>query len=318
MKKDNLNYLMVGIFTLSMLILLIVVLYRLTGRNADADLYYAHYTDITGIKVGTAVSYGGYQIGQVDQIDAMRKEGKTQFRLTLALQSGWKIPGDSVARIVSPGMLSDKQVDIQEGDSKEYLKPGAEIKGKGEASIMSVLNSVAYEIQELSDESVKPFIKNLNQHMNTIGADLGTKIPEITAAVKQLLKSMDASAVSIQELLSNDNRGHVESTLKNIDNFSARMLALSSEFDGIRGDLDKLLNNSNSLVQENRTDLRQSVLELRQSLEAISKSINSIVYNLDATSRNMNEFSRQVRENPGLLLGGSPQQDKETARSAGQ
>jgi len=37
----------------------------------------------------------------------------------------------------------------------------------------------------------------------------------------------------------------------------------------------------------------------------VSRNIDSITYNLEGTSRNMSEFSREIRENPGLLLGGN-------------
>jgi phospholipid/cholesterol/gamma-HCH transport system substrate-binding protein len=36
--------------------------------------------------------------------------------------------------------------------------------------------------------------------------------------------------------------------------------------------------------------------------------------NLDGASRNMNEFSRLIRQNPGLLLGGSPREETARAR----
>jgi phospholipid/cholesterol/gamma-HCH transport system substrate-binding protein len=36
--------------------------------------------------------------------------------------------------------------------------------------------------------------------------------------------------------------------------------------------------------------------------------------NLDGASRNMSEFSRLIRQNPGLLLGGSPREETSPAR----
>ncbi len=41
----------------------------------------------------------------------------------------------------------------------------------------------------------------------------------------------------------------------------------------------------------------------------------SIVHNLEGTTRNMNEFSRLIRQNPGLLLDGTPRQAVSPARA---
>ena len=49
----------------------------------------------------------------------------------------------------------------------------------------------------------------------------------------------------------------------------------------------------------------QSLKDLRYTLQAVSRNIDSITYNVEGTARNMNEFSQQIRQNPGVLLGGS-------------
>jgi phospholipid/cholesterol/gamma-HCH transport system substrate-binding protein len=314
MKQDHINYLVVGIFTLSMLAALLVVLYRLTGREADAETYITYYRNITGLDIGSTVTYGGYQVGQVDGIHPEQTNGKTRYKLELAIKSGWKIPDNSVARIVSPGMLADNLIDIKEGNSTKYLAPGQEIKGQEEASIMSVLNSVAYEIKDISDNSIKPLMDNLNRHVGDIGSELGKKLPEITKNVDRLLGLLGDSAGQLKEMLGDENKTHVNNIVKNADEFSSRLLTLSHDFNDTRDMIEDLLKKSSDTVVENRKDLRDSVTALRTSLLTISQNINTIIYNLETTSRNMNEFSRQVRENPGLLLGGSPQQDKAQTR----
>jgi len=78
MKKERLNYILVGIFTLSMIVLLIGVLYRLTGQNNEIDYYKSTYANITGIKISSEVSYGGYRIGFVEAISPIRKSGSEE------------------------------------------------------------------------------------------------------------------------------------------------------------------------------------------------------------------------------------------------
>ena len=58
-----------------------------------------------------------------------------------------------------------------------------------------------------------------------------------------------------------------------------------------------------------------AVGDLRYTLATISRTIDGITNNLEASSRNFAEFSRLIRQNPGLLIGGSPQEDEALANT---
>jgi len=310
MKKQKSNYLLVGMFTLSVLLFLMLVLFRITGNQDDTDEYFANYENIAGIKIGTVVSYGGYRIGQVNEISPIRKEGKTHFKLTLYIKEGWKIPQGSIARITSPGMLSDKQVDIEEGQQGGFHKPGDEIKGKEEANFMSILNSVAAEVEEVSEGSIKPFLAILQKHVDSIGGSLSKQLPELILSAQGVMQKMGSSMSALEAILSEDNAKNINASISNVKVFSSRLKDMSADFKQIRGQIKLFLNNSNHLVTDNKQDVRKAISDMRKVMEALAGSIDSIAYNLESASNNMNEFTRQIRENPGLLLGGSPQNDQ--------
>lgn len=310
MKRNNINYLTVGLFVLSMLVLLMVVLYRLTGADANADVYYAYYDNITGINGGSMVTYGGYQLGYVKKIVPIQENMKTRYKVSIAVQSGWKIPDDSVARILTPGLLSDNHIDINEGESKKILSPGDEITGQEEVSIMTAMNTLALELEGISDRSIEPLIDNINGYVNRIGSDLSERIPEMTANINELLAKLNNGATHLSAILNSKNSRYVDTILSNSSQFTGKFVELSERFDESAAELDKILENASMVVTDNQQDIRSSVFALRTSLEVVSSNIRSIVYNMEATSRNMNEFSRGIRENPGLLLGGKPPVDK--------
>lgn len=310
MKKENTNYLLVGGFSLAMFALLIVVMLRLTGQNSGADEYYSMYDNVTGIKVGSAVSYGGYRIGEVHAVEPVRRGGKTFFKLTLAIEKGWKVPENSLARIISPGVLSDKQVNIEEGNSNKFLKPGNEIKGRAEANIMSILNSVAAEVHDVSVESIKPFMNILRKHVDSIGGSLSQRLPELANSAQAVLENLNQRITAIKRILNDGNVEKVNRIIGNVETFSSGLKKMSGDFSKLSNELGDLLKNSSSIVSENRTDVKKAIIDMRKVMNAASRSISSIVYNLEGASRNMNEFSRQISENPGLLLGGASQSDK--------
>ncbi len=311
MKQENINYLVVGVFVLSMFILLLIVLLHISGKAGGTEPYYVLYTNISGIDKGTPVTYGGYHIGQVGEITPQHIDGNTHYRLELALKAGWKIPSDSVARIISPGLLSDDLIDITEGDSSTYLKPRDVIQGENAINMMASLNTLAYEIKELSDNSIEPLINNLNRYVLTIGSNLNTNIPAVTANMNRLLESLNSSANKLAQLLNEENQQHLSNVFQNADIISQHLATMAEGLNNARLQIDRILDNANSLVSDNSEDVRHSVVDLRNTLGIISENIGGIIYNLESTSRNINEFSRQIRNNPGVLISGSkPKQDE--------
>ncbi len=306
MKQENINYYAVGLFVLAMIALLLVVLYRITGNYTKTEPYYVEYPEITDVHVGTTVSYGGYQIGHVSAIVPLRKNGKTIYKLTLAIEAGWKIPRDSVARIVVPRLLSESNIDIIEGDSPDLLAPGDVMQGQEAVTATALLRELT--------ETLKPLIQNLNHRIDTIGGDLESNIPQISTNINQLLKRFNVSADRLSALLSDDNQRHLTRAFENADAISTNLKDASRDFSQVEKQLDALLRNSSKLLSENNPDIRRAILDLRTSMETVSQHIDSIVYNLETSSRNLNEFSRQIRDNPGVLIRGKSPQD-EAARS---
>ena len=61
-------------------------------------------------------------------------------------------------------------------------------------------------------------------------------------------------------------------------------------------------------------DLAVTMKESRYITESIARNIDAINQNMDGAARNLYEFSRQIRQNPGLLLGGTSPEDKGTVK----
>ncbi len=310
MKRDNVNYLLVGLFTLGMFALLLVALFRITGRDVSAETYYALFTQVPGIRNGTAVTYGGYRIGQVVGIRPLREENHTRYRITLALRADWQIPNDSTAYIVAPGLLSDKVVNIEEGRSTQMLEPGATLSGADPQDLFATMNRVALELEALSREGIRPLLSGLSKQAGQLADNAGATLGRVSVQVERLLATLNRSAEELNRLLSPDNRQRVTAVLTQGERITRDLAQLAGEFRGAGQQLERMLSESRSLVTENRADLRATVESLRDVLGTVAQNMDSIVHNLDSTSRNFSEFSREIRQNPGRLLGGDPPADK--------
>jgi len=327
MKRENINYLVVGVFVLTMLVAFLVILYKITGRTGPTDNYYVTYSNVTGIKYGTPVLYEGFQIGQVESIEPVREPGQTRYRLTLSVAKDWGIPSDSLASIVASGLLSAITIDIKEGKSQTMLVPGDMLEGREAANIFTVVNDVAGELQELSRNNLKPLITNLNYQIESLGNELrdltthsirpmidniNQKFNEqVVTDLTTLLEKLNENADRLLSLLDDQNQNNLDQFLVNMQTASVALNDLLFRIEDTRAAMNEVLIDIDGLVTDNRQNFKTSINDLQKTLGTVSDNINSIVYHMEGSSRNMHELSRQLRENPGLILDSSPQPDEE-------
>ena len=138
---------------------------------------------------------------------------------------------------------------------------------------------------------------------------MSARIAEMTVGVSTLLDKLNIGAEQLNAVLTSKNLAYIDNILSNSSQLTGKLVDLSERFDKATAELNKMLKNANMVITDNQQDIRSSVFALRSSLEVVSSNIRSIVYKMETTSRNMNEFNREIRENPGLLLGGKPPAD---------
>jgi phospholipid/cholesterol/gamma-HCH transport system substrate-binding protein len=310
MKRDSINYLVVGSTVLAGFALLIYVLFRLTGGVGERDAYQVYYGSVGGLRHGTPVTYEGYRVGAVADIMPERREGRLRYRVELRIRDGWQIPADSVASIYSEGLLAETVINIEEGASSEFLRPGAELHGRQGVDLFAALAAIADDVGGLTRDSVRPLLDNLNNRINTLGDRVGDQLPVILDGMEGLVISLQDSAVRINRILDGDREQQLVRVIDNADRMSSNMLQLSEGLLGLQQDARALLQASQGMVEDNREDLDYSIQSLRRTLEDVAGHTETILQDMEGTSRNMNEFSRQIRQNPGLLLGGKPPREQ--------
>lgn len=85
---------------------------------------YANFGRTDGLGVGDNVRMSGITIGRVISAEL---DQNFSSKLTLEIDSKYKIPEDSSASIVSFGLIGGKYVEIEVGGSEDYLKSGDSI-----------------------------------------------------------------------------------------------------------------------------------------------------------------------------------------------
>lgn len=310
LKNARMNYMIVGTFVIASIIGLIVAVAMLTGRTGTVDTYYTIYDRVQGLKFGTKVVYEGYPVGQIEDIIPEEKDGRVRFRVMMSVTQDWAIPDDSLAVVSSAGLLSALSINIRAGDSTTPHKPGDKIMGLENADLFAAMSSLAEQISSLMETDVRPLLLNLNtavnsaalllaedgnemaQQLKTILGEIGARTPEIADNLQQFSSHLNASGSELSQILSAKNRKSINAAVQDLDK------------------VGKMVDNMDGLVTGVKPEMEKAVADLRFVMETLSRHIDTISQNLEGTSRNMYEFSRHIRQNPGLLLGGTPPKDR--------
>ncbi len=327
MKRDTVNYVVVGMFVLAVGAALVYSIYRISGKSGPVDQYHVYYKDVAGLKYGTPVFFQGYQIGQVEDVSPEPLEQGITYRVSVSVNKDWPIPDDSIARIFASGLLSAKSININQGESLRKLLPGNEIKGEAELGMMVAINNAADTLRELS-QSVLPIITTLEGNINGLVTDMRKvtnedlsvlletanrriNSPVLFAKIENLLTRLNDSAENLQQFVTSENSQLLTAFLTNIESVSGNLDGLIGRIELSRQQMDKVLVEVEGLAGDNREELHQAIVSLRNNMQVIEQHIEAVSYNLEGSSRNMHEFTRQIRENPSLLfLGSSPQSEK--------
>ena len=325
MKRDNINYLLVGSFVLAMGVALMVLLFAVSGRSGPTDTYYVVYENVAGLNFGTGVFFEGCRIGQVEAITPQPEAGGMLYRLELSVRSGWRIPSDSVAAVAASGLISAVTIDIRQGKSSTALKPGDVVVGQAQTDLFSVLNQAASDFRTLSQDGLMPVLKNLDTRITAVTDEiLKFRHDDLTPLVTMLherldkevlggtiaiIKQLDESARGLQAMFSATNQQRVTDILTHVDGVAVNLNELITQVESSRAEADELLAALNGLLVDNRDEIRAgvgaaqvSMRELQVALKIVNEHLGQILVNLEGGTRNMNEFARTIRANPARLL----------------
>ncbi|MBV9825704.1 MAG: outer membrane lipid asymmetry maintenance protein MlaD [Alphaproteobacteria bacterium] len=125
--KGNVIETVMGAVVLLVAALFMVFAYRtsqlreLPGYEVTAD-----FERVDGIHQGSDVRIGGVKIGSVISEELDPKRFVAVIKMTV--DPAFKLPDDTVAEIVSAGLLGDKYMSLVPGGSDKTIAPGGQIK----------------------------------------------------------------------------------------------------------------------------------------------------------------------------------------------
>lgn len=273
----------VGLFVLAATILLIVVIFYVTGGAGALGAKYRLRTflpEVDGLTVGAPVRVDGVEVGNVEKISmAAPKPGvpavkSRSIEVDMRIEKSFEtyIRTDSSAGLVTEGLLGNRYVDIDRGFVGRALGNDEEISGRQ-------VNAV----KEVVDRS----------------ADLLTNLNSITKQAGDLLTGIKNGRGSLGKfLVDEDAYKHLDNSLGNIDR-------VTSGLEAGKGTLGQLVTNEEMYNRVNSIAGRlDTVLEAVQDQKG---TLGKLVYSSDFHDSaktfldNGNAVIQDVRAGKGTL-----------------
>jgi phospholipid/cholesterol/gamma-HCH transport system substrate-binding protein len=311
-KQLTWSELRVGLFVLVGLLILAVAIFYVTGTGVWGPKYRldTFLPEVAGLAKGAPVRLDGVEIGNVERITLVpRQNGKPpdkmhNIEIVMRLDRHFQndILTDSVATLVTEGLLGNRYVNIQRGYTGVPLKDGQSVTGGQEKAMQEVVERSADVLANLKalSEQIQDIVSNVQQGKGTIGKLLTddqayTRLNSILGKADQIANTVQSGQGTLGKLIMKDEMGNkVETTVDQINTILADLRAQ-------KGTLGKLLYDPTLYDQakEALTNGNAVIGDIRAGKGTLGKlATDETLYNkLRDTSSNLSEATAKLNKN---------------------
>lgn len=204
----------------------------------DSYSLFARFTSVSGLRVGSAVEMLGIEIGQVERLTMDQKDQEAVVELKI--RKGIKVLEDATASIRTAGLIGEKFIKIDAGDSGEVLQPGATI------------------------TETEPAVEKLPPHKLANQALLAAegiyrlvRSPELMEAILSLSKAMNDARILV----------------RSVDN---QVVPLASSIEEAVRDTQQLVRNVDDRIMPLASSMEETSTAVRAASEQAEKTLASI------------------------------------------
>jgi len=259
------------------------------GFKIGKDTYTvcATFPMVGGINRGDVVHVNGVEKGEVDRVDL----GKKDVVISMKIDAGTIIPGDSKVILQAHGLLGERIILIIKGSSEKTIQEGTMLEGVYEPGIAETFASLGDVLKDLKDiskdmgkiaqilteeDQFKKTIENLAVITDELRALISATAPDF----KKSAAAFRSSTVKIDAILE-ENSDEIERVIAGLDSAVGRMPVVIGRVDTLTAllvDISERLKSRDSTIgalldnREFLDHLQSAVVELEKLVADIKKN----------------------------------------------
>lgn len=293
----------IGIFTVVILALLYWGVNFLKGRDLfnRSLTYYAYYDNVSGIQISSPIIIRGINAGTVTGIK-FRPDLNNAVEVRFDIKSAYRIPDNSIVRLFSNGLMGGKALEVELGNSPNYLPDGATVRSASESSFLELAGSELDYFKQKLNQLINSLELTLTS-VNTILTENSGKIAGTLEGLRKGASAFGSKGEELKEIIDNINRvsetfaansGRIDTTMASIASISSEIA--EADISGTVASLSRTVEELNTTLRAvNSTDGTIGMLvndpSLYDSLSQASANLSSLLEDLQQNPKRYVHFS---------------------------
>ncbi len=275
--------------------------------------YHVYYNRVDGLVKANSVLLNGFKVGQVSDVKFV-PDNSGQLIVSFSVDSEFRIPVNSIARIVSSDIMGTRSIEIIFSEEKELYNPNDTIQGAVEAALkeqvsMQVL-PLKYKAEELlgtidsaitvltvilnedARDNLKASFENFNLTMQNL-ENTTAQLEDLIVTQKDTIKNIIGNLNDLSSVFK-DNAQNLESIMVNLESFSDTLsnISVTPMLDNLTAASNKIsitLDKLNS--DESTAGLLLNDTELYESINALAENLGYLVSDIQQNPKRYLKFS---------------------------
>ena len=262
-------------------------------------MFYVQYDNVEGLSTSAPVTINGLTVGRITQIKLIPETGKLQVEIQV--KSDFPISKSSTIDIYEPGLIGGKQIQIVPNFQDPVMaESGDFFKGRNVPGLTSLVGEKLTPLQEKIEKVAADadlLLKNLNDVLDEKSkANLRESIARLSLVMDEFAKA----GKNVNELLDN-NQANIDRTMVNLSKTTANFSKFSDTLANANiGQALRNFENSMKGVDKIVTNFDKISTDLQGGKGTMGKLLNDdqLYKNLNQTSTELELLLQDLRLNP--------------------
>lgn len=306
------KYTRLGMLIVFSLTILIWGLSYLKGNDIfkHNNSYHVYYNRVDGLVKANSVLLNGFKVGQVSEVK-FAPDNSGRLIVSFAVDAEFRIPRNSIARIISSDIMGTRSIEIIFSDSKELYTPNDTIKGAVEAdlkeqvsmqvlplkrkaeellgTIDSAITVLTVILNEDARDNLKASFENFNHTMNNL-ENTTAQLEDLIVTQKDTIKNILGNLNDLSRIFK-ANAQNLESIMVNLESFSDTLSNVS---------ITPMLNNLTAA--SNKISMTLDKLNSDESTAGLLLNDTELYESINVLAENMGFLIGDIQKNPKRYL----------------
>ena len=262
-------------------------------------MFYVQYDNVEGLSTSAPVTINGLTVGRITQIKLIPETGKLQVEIQV--KSDFPISKSSTIDIYEPGLIGGKQIQIVPNFQDPVMaESGDFFKGRNVPGLTSLVGEKLTPLQE-KIERVAAETDLLLKNINAVLDDKSkANLRESIAKLNVLMGEFEKTSKSVNQII-DKNQSNITGSLTNLNKTTANFSKLSDTLANAKiGQALKNFESSMKGVDKIVTNFDKISTDLQGGKGTMGKLLNDdqLYKNLNETSTELELLLQDLRLNP--------------------